>query len=61
VATLIATNVSHGLPTLTGFTDSFGLEALFLIIAVLGGLLIPARGAQPSSAPVDYELAAETS
>jgi MFS family permease len=59
VATLISDNVAHGLPTVTGFTDSFALEALFLVIAVLSGLLVPARGSQLSSAPSDYELVAE--
>jgi EmrB/QacA subfamily drug resistance transporter len=41
VATLIAKNLVHKLPTVTGFTDSFALEAAFLIIAVLAGLLVP--------------------
>ena len=30
VATFIANNVAHGLPTVNGFTDSFALEAFFL-------------------------------
>jgi EmrB/QacA subfamily drug resistance transporter len=41
VATVIANNVFHKLPTVTGFTDSFALEAVFLVIAVLAGLLVP--------------------
>jgi MFS family permease len=41
VATVIANNVFHKLPTVTGFTDSFALEAAFLAIAVLAGLLVP--------------------
>jgi MFS family permease len=41
VATFIANNVAHGLPTVTGFTDSFVLEAVFLVIAMLAGTLVP--------------------
>lgn len=44
VATLIAHNVAGGgLPTVTGLTESFGLEAAFLVVAALAGTLIPAR------------------
>jgi EmrB/QacA subfamily drug resistance transporter len=41
VATLIADNVAHGLPTVTGFTESFTLQAAFLVIAMLAGTLVP--------------------
>ena len=41
VATFIADNVRHGLPTVTGFTNSFILEAAFLVVAVGAGLLVP--------------------
>jgi EmrB/QacA subfamily drug resistance transporter len=41
VATFIANNVAHGLPTVTGFTDSFALEAVFLVIAMFAGTLVP--------------------
>jgi MFS family permease len=41
VATFLAKNVAHGLPTVTGFTDSFVLEAFFLLIATLAGFLVP--------------------
>jgi MFS family permease len=41
VATFLADNVSHGLPTVTGFTDSFVLEAIFLVVAMLAGVLVP--------------------
>lgn len=41
VATLIADNVTNGLPNVTGFTASFALEAAFLVIAVVAGLLVP--------------------
>ncbi|MFZ0041857.1 MAG: MFS transporter [Solirubrobacteraceae bacterium] len=42
VATFLANDVSaNGLPTLTAFTRSWALEAAFLIVAVLAGLLVP--------------------
>jgi len=47
VATLITDNTAHsGLPTVTGFTMSFALEAAFLVIAVVAGLLVPAAARQ---------------
>ena len=43
VATLIADNIAPGgLPTVTGFTLSFALEAAFLVIAFVAALLVPA-------------------
>jgi MFS family permease len=42
VATFIANNVTRaGVPTVTGFTASFTLEAAFLVVAVIAGILIP--------------------
>jgi EmrB/QacA subfamily drug resistance transporter len=41
VATFLANNVSHGQPTVTGFTESFVLEAAFLVVAVFAALLVP--------------------
>jgi EmrB/QacA subfamily drug resistance transporter len=43
VATFLANNVAHGQPTVTGFTESFVLEAAFLVVAVFAGLSIPGR------------------
>jgi EmrB/QacA subfamily drug resistance transporter len=40
-ATFIAEHTAHGLPTITGFTDSFVMEALFLVSCVLASLLVP--------------------
>ncbi|MGH2869651.1 MAG: MFS transporter [Solirubrobacteraceae bacterium] len=42
VATLIANHVAHGLPTVTGFTESFALEAALLAVAMIAGTLVPA-------------------
>jgi EmrB/QacA subfamily drug resistance transporter len=55
VATLIAGNMLHKLPTITGFTESFALEAGFLVVAVLAGLLVPEARRQR----VGVELARE--
>jgi hypothetical protein len=59
VATVIADNMFHKLPTVTGFTDSFALEAGFLVIAVLAGLLVPGRVGGPAPVEFDRELAHE--
>jgi EmrB/QacA subfamily drug resistance transporter len=40
-ATFIADHVRNGLPTLTGFTDSFWMATAFLIVCALSGLLVP--------------------
>ncbi len=40
-ATLVADNVAHGLPTVTGFTASFSLQAAFLVLAMIAGVLVP--------------------
>jgi EmrB/QacA subfamily drug resistance transporter len=59
VATLIAGNVAHGLPTVDGFTASFALEAAFLVVAVLAGLLVPTVLGRSAAPPVDLGLAPE--
>jgi EmrB/QacA subfamily drug resistance transporter len=55
-ATFVAASSVHGLPTLTGFTRTFTMSALFLAACVVAGLLIPARSAaraplQPAATP----------
>jgi len=50
-ATLIAGNTAHGLPTVTGFTDSYVMATAFLVVCVLSSLLVPrldTAGAQRS-------------
>jgi EmrB/QacA subfamily drug resistance transporter len=56
-ATFIVKNTLHGLPTVTGFTDTFLMATCFLVICVLAGLLVP--GARPAhrSAPAGAQLA----
>jgi EmrB/QacA subfamily drug resistance transporter len=56
-ATFIANNVAHGLPTVTGFTESFTLEAAFLVVAMLAGVLVPAAAREPREAVLEPELA----
>jgi hypothetical protein len=58
-ATLIADNVAHGLPTVTGFTETYWMAAGFLAVCALTGLLIPDPHAAPAT-PV-LEPAAERS
>ncbi len=45
-ATLIVDNTVHGVPTVTGFTESFFLASGFLVVCVLAGLLVPASRTQ---------------
>jgi EmrB/QacA subfamily drug resistance transporter len=59
VATFLANNVSHGLPTVTGFTESFTLEAAFLVVAVLAGLLVPAARHEHRSVVMEPEFAGQ--
>jgi MFS family permease len=40
-ATFIAHNVANGLPTVTGFQQTFLMETVILIVAVFAGMLIP--------------------
>jgi MFS family permease len=56
VATFIANNISHGQPTVTGFTASFALEAAFLVVAALAALFIPGAHRQQSAVVLDAEL-----
>ena len=40
-ATFIASNVSHGLPTVTGFNLTFAMATGFLIVCMLTAFLVP--------------------
>jgi len=61
-ATFIADNMSHGLPTVTGFTDTYLMATLFLVVCLLASLLVPplsgAAAAQLSSGQVAVQEAA---
>jgi EmrB/QacA subfamily drug resistance transporter len=43
-ATFITENVRHGLPTVTGFTDTFLMATGFLVLCLLAAALGPGRG-----------------
>ena len=58
-ATLIAGHVLHGLPTVTGFTESDWMAAGFLVVAALAGLLVPAVSAPVAVRAADGALARE--
>jgi EmrB/QacA subfamily drug resistance transporter len=54
-ATFIASNVSGGYPTVTGFTETFWMATGFLVFSFLAGLLVPralGRGGDTSDEPV---------
>jgi MFS family permease len=48
-ATFIAAHTANGLPTVTGFTETFLMATGFLIVSFLAGLLVPKRGRAPDS------------
>jgi len=51
-ATFIANNTAHGLPTVTGFTDSYVMATVFLVVCVCAALLVPSsRTAAEGAAP----------
>jgi EmrB/QacA subfamily drug resistance transporter len=55
-ATFIVDHQAHGLPTVTGFNDTFVMAAGFLIVCVLAGLLIPARREAVAPRALDPQL-----
>ena len=58
-ATFIVDHMAHGLPTVTGFEETFVMATAFLIVCVFAGLLIPGRRATDTATPaLDVQLAA---
>jgi EmrB/QacA subfamily drug resistance transporter len=55
-ATFISNNTAHGFPTVTGFDDSFVMAAVFLVVCVLAGLLIPGRRVASGARVLDGQL-----
>jgi MFS family permease len=54
-ATFISENTANGLPTVTGFTETFLMATGFLILCFVTGLLVPkarAAAGTPSATPV---------
>ncbi|MBV9750742.1 MAG: MFS transporter, partial [Acetobacteraceae bacterium] len=56
-ATLIVDNTAHGLPTISGFTESFWTAVGFLVICAASGLLVPNLRHNATSAPVGARTA----
>ena len=54
-ATFLAHNVARGLPTVTGFIDTYVMATVFLVVCVVAGALIPDGRAKVS---MDGKLAA---
>ncbi len=63
-ATFIASNVAaDGLPTVTGFTESYWMATAFLAACFVAGLLVPkalGRGTPPAAPPSEPAAVAET-
>jgi len=59
-ATFIADHVAHGRPTVTGFTDTYVMATLFLIVCVLAGLLVPQLRAAGRAPALEGHLASAT-
>ncbi len=57
-ATFIVGHTAHGLPTVTGFNDTFVMAALFLVVCVLAGLLIPGRRRASNTLVLEPQVAA---
>jgi EmrB/QacA subfamily drug resistance transporter len=56
-ATFITENTAHGLPSVTGFTDTYVMATVFLVVCVLAALLIPAARAETRSPKLEGKLA----
>ena len=48
-ATFIVDHMSKGLPTVTGFEETFVMATAFLVVCALAGLLIPGRRGAPAT------------
>jgi EmrB/QacA subfamily drug resistance transporter len=59
-ATFIANNTLHGLPTVSGFVDTYWMATGFLVVAGVAGLLIPLARAATSAPLTEPELAGVT-
>jgi EmrB/QacA subfamily drug resistance transporter len=58
-ATFIADHTSHGLPTVTGFTDAFVLSTVFLAVCSVAALLVPGRSSPQYVAHFEEAAAAD--
>jgi MFS family permease len=60
-ATFIAAHTAHGLPAVTGFTETYLMATGFLVVCVLAALLVPSLRGEMASAAVEsqFQAAAE--
>jgi MFS family permease len=56
-ATFIVNNTAHGLPTVTGFTDTYLMATVFLAVCVLSGSLVPSLRQAAASLKIEGKLA----
>ena len=56
-ATFIANNTAHGLPALAGFTETYLMATVFLVICTLSALLVPGQRASAQARAIDGQLA----
>jgi MFS family permease len=57
-ATFIVDHQAHGLPTVTGFTETFVMATGLLVVCILVGLLVPGSSRLPVMASLDAQLRA---
>ena len=57
-ATFIVNNMRRGLPTVTGFEETFVMAAVFLIVSVVAGMLVPGRRRRGEALRLESQLAA---
>ena len=56
-ATFIVDHQSGGLPTVTGFNETFVMAAAFLVVCLLAGLLVPGRRPVSATIKLDAQFA----
>jgi MFS family permease len=56
-ATFIVGNTVHGIPTVTGFTETFLMATAFSVVCVFAGLLIPGSRRRARSLQLDRQVA----
>jgi MFS family permease len=58
-ATFIVDNQAHGLPALSGFTDTFWMATAFLVVCVVAGVFVPTLRVAARQANFEGPLAPE--
>ena len=57
ISTFITDHMAHGHPSVTGFTDTYVMATLFLVVCVLAGVLIPPLRPEAGSPVLEGRLA----